>query len=262
MLKKRIIPCLDMKGGRVVKGVCFESLTDAGDPVETAALYDRMGADELCFLDIGASVENRGTLFEIVEQTASRVFLPLTVGGGIRTTDEIRKALNAGADKVSLNSAALSRPELLTEGAIRFGSQCIVLAVDVKREGESWRVYSHGGTRPTDRDALEWIVEGARRGAGEILLTSMDRDGTKTGYDTDLLRAVSRAVDVPLIASGGAGSLDDFRLAFESGADAALAASLFHFGTVDLRDLRRYLFGQGLAVRPPMDTFSPGDDRG
>jgi cyclase len=262
MLKKRIIPCLDMKGGRVVKGIRFESLTDAGDPVETAALYDRMGADELCFLDIGASVENRGTLFEIVEKTASRVFLPLTVGGGIRSTEEIRKALNAGADKVSLNSAALARPEILTEGALRFGAQCIVLAVDVKRDGNSWRVYSHGGTRPTDRDALEWIVEGARRGAGEILLTSMDQDGTKQGYDTELIRAVSRAVDLPLIASGGAGCLEDFARAFEAGADAALAASLFHFGTVDIRELRRFLAQRGFPVRPPSDNALSGDSHG
>lgn len=251
MLKKRIIPCLDMKGGRVVKGVCFESLRDAGDPVETAALYDRLGADELCFLDIGASVENRGTLFEIVEKTASRVFLPLTVGGGIRSVEEIRRALNCGADKVSLNSAALANPALLTEGALRFGSQCIVLAVDVKRDGPSWRVYSHGGTRPTSRDAIAWIAEGVKAGAGEILLTSMDRDGTGQGYDLELLTAVSRAVEVPLIASGGAGKMDDFRKAFEAGADAALAASLFHFGTIDLRDLRRTLFESGVMVRPP-----------
>ena len=251
MLKKRIIPCLDMKGGRVVKGVCFEVLRDAGDPVETAALYDRLGADELCFLDIGASVENRGTLFEIVEKTASRVFLPLTVGGGIRSVEEIRRALNCGADKVSLNSAALANPSLLTEGALRFGSQCIVLAVDVKREGSSWRVYSHGGTRPTDRDAIEWIREGVQAGAGEILLTSMDRDGTGEGYDLALIETVSRAVEVPLIASGGAGTMEDFRKAFEAGADAALAASLFHFGTIDLRDLRRRLFEAGAPVRPP-----------
>ncbi len=251
MLKKRIIPCLDMKGGRVVKGVCFEALRDAGDPVETAALYDRLGADELCFLDIGASVENRGTLFEIVEKTASRVFLPLTVGGGIRSVEEIRRALNCGADKVSLNSAALANPSLLTEGALRFGSQCIVLAVDVKREGSSWRVYSHGGTRPTDRDAIEWIREGVQAGAGEILLTSMDRDGTGEGYDLALIETVSRAVEVPLIASGGAGTMEDFRKAFEAGADAALAASLFHFGTIDLRDLRRRLFEAGAQVRPP-----------
>ncbi|MCL4485807.1 MAG: imidazole glycerol phosphate synthase subunit HisF [Nitrospirae bacterium] len=253
MLKKRIIPCLDMKGGRVVKGVCFEELRDAGDPVETALLYDRLGADELCFLDIGASVENRGTLFEIVEKTASRVFLPLTVGGGIRSVEEIRRALNSGADKVSLNSAALSNPSLLTEGALRFGSQCIVLAVDVKREGASWRVYSHGGTRPTNRDAIEWILEGVRAGAGEILLTSMDRDGTGEGYDIPLLETVSRAVEVPLIASGGAGSKEDFRRAFEAGADAALAASLFHFGTIDLRDLRRSLYEAGAPVRPPLE---------
>lgn len=251
MLKKRIIPCLDMKGGRVVKGVCFEALRDAGDPVETAALYDRLGADELCFLDIGASVENRGTLFEIVEKTASRVFLPLTVGGGIRSVEEIRRALNCGADKVSLNSAALANPSLLTEGALRFGSQCIVLAVDVKREGSSWRVYSHGGTRPTERDAIEWIREGVQAGAGEILLTSMDRDGTGEGYDLALIETVSRAVEVPLIASGGAGTMEDFRKAFEAGADAALAASLFHFGTIDLRDLRRTLFEAGAPVRPP-----------
>jgi len=257
MLKKRIIPCLDMKGGRVVKGVCFESLKDAGDPVETAALYDRMGADELCFLDIGASVENRGTLFEIVEKTASRVFLPLTVGGGIRSTDEIRHALNSGADKVSLNSSALNNPGILSEGSHRFGSQCIVLAVDAKREGSSWRVYSHGGTRPTSRNAVEWISEAVRLGAGEILLTSIDRDGTGLGYDLDLVREVSRAVDVPIIASGGAGKMEDFLDVFKAGADAALAASLFHFGTISLRELRTFLQERGIAVRPPLPQRIP-----
>jgi cyclase len=260
MLKKRIIPCLDMKGGRVVKGVCFESLKDAGDPVETAALYDRVGADELCFLDIGASVENRGTLFEIVEKTASRVFLPLTVGGGIRSVDEIRHALNSGADKVSLNSAALSDPTILTEGARRFGSQCIVLAVDAKRENGSWRVYSHGGTRPTSREALSWIADAVRAGAGEILLTSIDRDGTGLGYDIELVKAVSQAIDVPLIASGGAGKMADFLDVFKAGADAALAASLFHFGTISIPDLRLYLSREGVSVRPPLSERTRDDD--
>lgn len=252
MLKKRIIPCLDMKNGRVVKGVRFESLRDAGDPVETAALYDSIGADELCFLDIGATLEDRGTLFDIVERTASRVFLPLTVGGGIRSVEEIRHALNSGADKVSLNSAALRTPEILAESARRFGSQCIVLAVDVKREDGSWRVYSHGGTIPTSRDALEWIGEAVKMGAGEILLTSIDRDGTGSGYDLELVRAVCRRVDVPIIASGGAGTMKDFFDVFSAGADAALAASLFHFGTISLRELRIYLAGMGLSVRPPL----------
>lgn len=258
MLKKRIIPCLDMKGGRVVKGVRFESLRDAGDPVETAALYDRMGADELCFLDIGATVENRETLFEIVERTASRVFLPLTVGGGIRSVEEIRRALNSGADKVSLNSAAILDPAILTEGSRRFGSQCIVLAVDAKREGSSWRVYSHGGTRPTARDAIEWIVEAVRLGAGEILLTSIDRDGTGLGYDLELVRRVGRAVDVPIIASGGAGRMEDFLDVFEAGADAALAASLFHFGTIQIGKLRSFLLERGVPVRPEMSGRRPG----
>jgi cyclase len=260
MLKKRIIPCLDMKGGRVVKGVCFESLKDAGDPVETAVLYDRIGADELCFLDIGASLENRGTLFEIVEKTASRVFLPLTVGGGIRSVEEIRHALQSGADKISLNSAALADPAILSEGARRFGSQCIVLAVDAKKENGSWRVYSHGGTRPTSRDAISWIVEAVRNGAGEILLTSIDRDGTGMGYDLELVKAVSQVIDVPLIASGGAGKMEDFLEVFKAGADAALAASLFHFGTISLRDLRVYLSEEGIPVRPPLPNRSGNND--
>lgn len=260
MLKKRIIPCLDMKGGRVVKGVCFESLKDAGDPVETAVLYDRIGADELCFLDIGASLENRGTLFEIVEKTASRVFLPLTVGGGIRSVEEIRHALQSGADKVSLNSAALADPAILSEGSRRFGSQCIVLAVDAKREDGSWRVYSHGGTRPTTRDAISWIVEAVQNGAGEILLTSIDRDGTGMGYDLELVKAVSQVIDVPLIASGGAGKMEDFLEVFKAGADAALAASLFHFGTISLRDLRVYLSEEGIPVRPPLPNRSGNND--
>lgn len=244
----------------MVKGVCFESLKDAGDPVETAVLYDRIGADELCFLDIGASLENRGTLFEIVEKTASRVFLPLTVGGGIRSVEEIRHALQSGADKVSLNSAALADPAILSEGSRRFGSQCIVLAVDAKREDGSWRVYSHGGTRPTTRDAISWIVEAVQNGAGEILLTSIDRDGTGMGYDLELVKAVSQVIDVPLIASGGAGKMEDFLEVFKAGADAALAASLFHFGTISLRDLRVYLSEEGIPVRPPLPNRSGNND--
>ena len=249
MLLKRIIPCLDMKAGRVVKGVKFADLRDAGDPVETASLYDRMGADEICLLDITATLEDREALLDVVHRTAAKVFLPLTVGGGVRQVEDMRKLLLAGADKVSVNSAAISDPELLSDCARRFGSQCVVLAVDARKEGSGYRVYSHGGTRDTGIDALDWISLGVSKGAGEILLTAIDRDGTKSGYDLDLIRAVSQRVNVPVIASGGAGKMEDFFQAFEAGADAALAASLFHFGEISLPDLKRYLFGQGALVR-------------
>lgn len=250
MLLKRIVPCLDMKGGRVVKGVRFGNLLDAGDPVEVARLYNRMEADEICLLDIGATLEERETLLDVVRRTAEAVFLPLTVGGGIRSIEDMRRILLAGADKVSVNSAAIQNPTLLLEGAHRFGSQCIVLAVDVRKESGGYRVYSRGGTVPTDLDALEWIKRAVSLGAGEILLTSIDRDGTGLGYDTPLISAVSRCVNVPVIASGGAGSMEHFREAFDAGADAALAASLFHFGELTVPSLKKYLLQRGAPVRP------------
>ncbi|MHB8422720.1 MAG: imidazole glycerol phosphate synthase subunit HisF [Leptospirales bacterium] len=250
MLLKRIIPCLDMKGGRVVKGVRFGNLVDAGDPVEVARLYNRMEADEICLLDIGATLEERETLLDVVRRTAEAVFLPLTVGGGIRSVEDMRKMLLAGADKVSINSAAIKDPDILMEGAHRFGSQCIVLAVDVRLEGNGYRVYSRGGTMPTGLDALEWIKRAVSLGAGEILLTSIDRDGTGMGYDIPLINAVSRCVNVPVIASGGAGSMEHFREAFDAGADAALAASLFHFGELTVPSLKEYLLRRGASVRP------------
>lgn len=249
MLLKRIIPCLDMKGGRVVKGVRFGNLVDAGDPVAVARLYDRMGADEICLLDIGATLEERDTLLDVVHRTAEAVFLPFTVGGGVRSIDDMRNILLAGADKVSVNSAAISNPGLLSEGARRFGSQCVVLAVDVKKEGDGYRVYSKGGTEATPLDAEEWIVRAVSLGAGEILLTSIDQDGTGFGYDLSLIRKVTMSVRVPVIASGGAGSMEHFREAFGAGADAALAASLFHFGELGLPDLKAYLLDHGVPVR-------------
>ncbi|MHB1748486.1 MAG: imidazole glycerol phosphate synthase subunit HisF, partial [Leptospirillum sp.] len=249
MLLKRIIPCLDMKAGRVVKGVMFADLRDAGDPVETASLYDRMGADEICLLDITATLEDREALWDVVHRTAAKVFLPLTVGGGVRQVEDMRRLLLAGADKVSVNSAAISDPSLLSDCARRFGSQCVVLAVDAKKAGAGYRVFTHGGTRDTGIDVFEWISQGVSRGAGEILLTAIDRDGTKSGYDLDLIRRVSQRVNVPIIASGGAGSMEDFQKAFEAGADAALAASLFHFGEISLPELKKYLSKQGSLVR-------------
>jgi cyclase len=238
-----------MKAGRVVKGVKFADLRDAGDPVETASIYDRMGADEICLLDITATLEDREALLDVVHRTAAKVFLPLTVGGGVRQVEDMRRLLLAGADKVSVNSAAISDPNLLSECAQRFGSQCVVLAVDAKKEGSGYRVYTHGGTRDTGIDVFEWISMGVSKGAGEILLTAIDRDGTKSGYDLELIRAVSKRVNVPIVASGGAGRMEDFLKAFESGADAALAASLFHFGEVSLPELKRYLSEKGLPVR-------------
>ena len=251
MHTKRIIPCLDVKNGRVVKGTNFVSLRDAGDPVELAAFYDREMADELVFLDITASSDGRNTMVDVVRRTASQVFIPFTVGGGIRSVEDIRTMLHAGADKVSLNTAAVKNPALIADGAKSFGRQCIVLAVDAKRSGQGrWEVYINGGRTPTGLDVLEWIKQGVDLGAGEILLTSMDCDGTKDGYDNELNRAVSEMVEVPVIASGGAGSLEHFAEALLKGkADAVLAASVFHYGEFSIRQTKEYLRKQGIEVR-------------
>ncbi|MFQ5913187.1 MAG: imidazole glycerol phosphate synthase subunit HisF [Nitrospinota bacterium] len=251
MLAKRIIPCLDVNAGRVVKGIHFLNLRDAGDPVEAAEAYSRQGADEITFLDITASHEERPIILDVVARTAERVFVPLTVGGGVRSLDDIRALLRAGADKVSINTAAVDRRALIEEGARRFGSQCIVLAVDAKRkEGGGWEVYTHGGRRPRGLDALEWVVAGENLGAGEILLTSMDRDGTREGYDLELTRAVADAGSVPVVASGGVGSPEHLRQGLvEGGADAALAASIFHFGEWTIASVKEYLRERGVCVR-------------
>jgi len=250
MLAKRIIPCLDVKEGRVVKGVNFVNLVDAGDPVENAKVYDEQGADELVFLDITASYEKRKIMIDVVRRTAEQVFMPLTVGGGIRTVEDIRELLNAGADKVSINTAAVKNPELITEGAKLFGSQCIVVAIDAKRVGDRWEVFIHGGRTPTGIDAVEWAKEVVDRGAGEILLTSMDRDGTKEGYDIELTRAIAEAVSVPVIASGGAGKKEHFYEGLVEGkADAVLAASVFHFREISIPELKTYLKEKGVPVR-------------
>ncbi|EIW19812.1 MULTISPECIES: imidazole glycerol phosphate synthase subunit HisF [Pelosinus] len=251
MYTKRIIPCLDVKDGRVVKGTNFVGLRDAGNPVELASIYDKEFADELIFLDITASCEQRDTMVQMVEQTASQVFIPFTVGGGIRTVEDIRKMLKAGADKVSLNTAAIKNPELIAEGAKRFGRQCIVLAVDARQRGEEeWEVYINGGRTPTGLDVLDWVKQATALGAGEILLTSMDKDGTKDGYDIKLTRAVSEAVGVPVIASGGAGEMVHFYDVLTVGkADAVLAASVFHFGQFTVGQVKQYLKSKGVEVR-------------
>ena len=250
MLAKRIIPCLDVKDGRVVKGVNFVGLRDAGDPVEVAARYDGEGADELTFLDITASHERRPILLDVVRRTAQTVFMPLTVGGGVREVGDIRELLKAGADKVSINTAAVARPELVREAAERFGTQCIVVAVDAKRSGGGWEVFTHGGRTPTGLDAIDWVRRMEGYGAGEILLTSMDRDGTKLGYDLALTGAIARAVRVPVIASGGAGNLDHLYEGLLAGADAVLAASIFHYREFTIGQAKRYLAERGVAVRP------------
>jgi cyclase len=251
MLTKRIIPCLDVTDGRVVKGTKFLDLRDAGDPVESAVAYNNQGADELVFLDITASSDNRGTMVDVVRRTAEQCFMPLTVGGGIRAVEDMREMLLAGADKVGVNTAAVNNPDLVSEGAEAFGRQCIVVAIDAKSNGDgSWRVYTHGGRAPTELDAVEWSREVERRGAGEILLTSMDSDGTKAGYDIALNRAVSEAVRIPVIASGGAGTLDHMVDVLRDGkADAVLAASIFHFGEYTVADVKRHLAEHGLPVR-------------
>ena len=272
MLAKRIVPCLDLHDGRVVKGVQFVDLVDAGDPVEQAQFYDRSGADEVVFLDISATHEGRATLLDTVRRAADHVFIPLTVGGGVRTVEDVRALLEAGADKVAINSAALADPDLLSRAADAFGSQCVVLAIDAKRTGaptdaatppgttdrsarpapaSGWEVFTHGGRKATGRDAVAWAAEGVRRGAGELLVTSMDRDGTRDGYDLDLLRALDDAVDVPVIASGGAGTLDHLAEGLVEGrADAVLAASMFHFREVTVAQAKAHLAAAGVAVRP------------
>lgn len=250
MLAKRIIPCLDVHEGRVVKGINFINLQDAGDPVEQAAFYDREGADELVFLDISASSEGRKTMVEVVRETARQVFIPFAVGGGIRNIDDIRTILNAGADKVSINSAAVQEPGLITEGARRFGSQCIVIAIDARRTGNSWEVYIHGGRTPTGIDALQWAVKAAELGAGEVLLTSMDRDGTRDGYDLELTRAISESVEIPVIASGGAGKLEHlYEACVEGKADAVLCASIFHYREYTIHEAKEYLHNKGVGIR-------------
>ncbi len=251
MYAKRVIPCLDVKDGRVVKGTSFVNLRDAGDPVQAAIEYDRQGADELVFLDITASAQGRGTIVQMVEEVARHIFIPFTVGGGIRAVEDFTALLRAGADKVSVNSAALKNPSLITDAARKFGSQCVVCAIDAKRRPEGgWTVYLNGGRVDTGRDALEWAREAERLGAGEILLTSMDCDGGKNGYDLELTRAVSENAGIPVIASGGAGTMEHFYDAFAEGkADAVLAASLFHFGEITIPDLKKYLEGRGIPVR-------------
>lgn len=251
MLTKRIIPCLDVKAGRVVKGTRFLDLRDAGDPVEAASIYDREGADELCFLDITASHEKRDIILDVVSRTAEQVFMPLTVGGGINRTRHIRSLLQAGADKVSINTGAVNRPDFVREAAEMFGSQCIVVAIDARRVGDHWEVFTHGGRNPTGIDACDWGERMANYGAGEILLTSMDRDGTKTGYDLALTRAVADRVKIPVIASGGVGNLEHiYQGLTEGGASAALAASIFHFQEYSIAECKNYLHDRGVAVRP------------
>lgn len=250
MYAKRIIPCLDVKNGRVVKGMSFVNLIDAGDPVESAIQYDKQGADELVFLDITASSDSRNITIDMVEKVASSIFIPFTVGGGIRSVDDFNVLLRAGADKVSVNSAAVHRPELISEAAYKFGSQCVVAAIDAKRNGNNWEVYINGGRTPMGIDAIEWAIKCEKLGAGEILLTSMDEDGQKQGYDISLTRAVSERVNIPVIASGGAGALEHFYNAFTEGkADAVLAASLFHFGEIPIPELKKYLNSRDISVR-------------
>ncbi|HUR88455.1 MAG TPA: imidazole glycerol phosphate synthase subunit HisF [Ramlibacter sp.] len=251
MLAKRIIPCLDVTGGRVVKGVNFARLRDAGDPVEIAARYNEQGADEITFLDITATSDERDLILHIIEAVAGQVFIPLTVGGGVRTVEDVRRLLNAGADKTSFNSAAIANPDVIDAASAKYGAQCIVVAIDAKRrEGGGWDVYSHGGRRNTGLDAVQWAAEMARRGAGEILLTSMDRDGTKSGFDLELTRAVSDAVPVPVIASGGVGNLDHLAEGIQQGgADAVLAASIFHYGEYTVGQAKQLMASRGIPVR-------------
>ncbi len=249
MLAKRIIPCLDVKEGRVVKGINFVNLKDAGDPVESALVYDKEGADELVFLDITASHEKRDIMIDVVERTVQNVFLPVTVGGGIRTLGDIRNLLLAGADKVSINTQAVKEPEIIEEASRAFGSQCIAVAIDAKKKGEGWEVYIHGGRIATGLDVIQWARFVEKKGAGEILLTSMDRDGTKAGYDIPLIEAVAKSVNIPVIASGGAGKPEHMLDAFRAGADAALAASIFHYGEYSIREVKEFLSKNSICVR-------------
>ena len=250
MLKIRVIPCLDVKNGRVVKGVNFVNLVDAGDPVEAAQAYDEAGADELCFLDITASHENRSILLEVVKRTAEKCFMPLTVGGGVRTNEDIKMLLDSGADKVSINTAAITNPNFIKEASEAFGSQCIVVAIDAKRNNDGWQIFTHGGREPTGLDPIDFAKKAEFLGAGEILLTSMDRDGTKKGYDTDLLNKITKTLEIPVIASGGVGNIDHLIDGIkEGGASAVLAASIFHFGEITIKEVKDKLSEEGLSVR-------------
>ena len=249
MLKNRIIPCLDVKNGRVVKGINFVNLKDAGDPVEQAQVYSDGGADEICFLDITASNENRDIIFDVVEKTSKKCFVPLTVGGGIRSNEDINKLLNCGADKVSINTAAVQNTKIVSESSKKFGSQCIVVAIDAKRKDNYWEIFTHGGRNPTGLDAIEFAIKMEDSGAGELLVTSMDKDGTQSGYDVDLMNKISSNVNIPIIASGGVGNLDHLVEGINSGASAVLAASIFHYGTFSLKEAKQYLDSKGIPVR-------------
>ena len=249
MLKNRIIPCLDVKNGRVVKGINFVDLKDAGDPVEQAKIYSDGGADEICFLDITASNENRDTIYEVVKKTSKKCFVPLTVGGGVRSVDDINKLLNCGADKVSINTAAVQNPEVIIESSIKFGSQCIVVAIDAKKNEKGWEIFTHGGRTPTGIDALKFASKMEKCGAGELLVTSMDKDGTQSGYDINLMSKISSNVNIPVIASGGVGNLDHLVDGIKSGASAVLAASIFHYGTYSVNEAKQYLASKDIPVR-------------
>ena len=249
MLKNRIIPCLDVKNGRVVKGINFVDLQDAGDPVEQAKIYSDGGADEICFLDITASNENRDTIFEVVEKTSKKCFVPLTVGGGVRNIEDINKLLNCGADKVSINTAAVLNPEVVVESSKKFGSQCIVVAIDAKKNGDMWEIFTHGGRNKTGINALEFAKKMEKNGAGELLVTSMDKDGTQSGYDIELMKNISSSVNIPVIASGGVGTLDHLVDGIKSGANAVLAASIFHYGTFSIEEAKQYLASKDIPVR-------------
>ena len=249
MLKNRIIPCLDVKNGRVVKGINFVNLKDAGDPVEQAKIYSDGGADEICFLDITASNENRDTIYEVVERTSKKCFVPLTVGGGVRSIDDINKLLNCGADKVSINTAAVQNPKMVEESSKKFGSQCIVVAIDAKKNGESWEIFTHGGRNSTGINAIEFAIKMEKCGAGELLVTSMDKDGTLSGCDIELMTTISSTVNIPVIASGGVGTLDHLAEGIKSGASAVLAASIFHYGKYSISDCKKYLQTKNIPVR-------------
>ena len=249
MLKNRIIPCLDVKNGRVVKGINFVDLKDAGDPVEQAKIYSDGGADEICFLDITASNENRETIYDVVKETSKKCFVPLTVGGGVRSVDDINKLLNCGADKVSINTAAVQNPSVVLESSKKFGSQCIVVAIDAKKNGDTWEIFTHGGRKETRINAIEFALKMEKSGAGELLVTSMDKDGTQSGYDIELMKTISKSVNIPVIASGGVGTLDHLVDGIKSGASAVLAASIFHYGTYSVNEAKQYLASKDIPVR-------------